>query len=138
MPVPSEQRLIALESQLASREAELTQARETITKLEKAAGETSVRLNEMESGLKKTVAGYTALVLQSYPEILPELITGDTMEALDTSLSRAKNLTDKIRDNLKSQISNVRVPAGAPARGPEDLSGLSSGEKIKRGLERKS
>jgi hypothetical protein len=76
--------------------------------------------------------------LQSNPEILPELIGGDSLETLDTSLAKAKDLTNKVKEKLKSQMLNLKVPAGAPPRGREDTGGLSSRDKIREGIARKS
>jgi hypothetical protein len=126
-----------LEGLMAGKEAELSQAKEKISGMEQAVSETAARLNEVDGVLKKTVTGYKALILQSNPEILPELINGDTMESLDNSLAKAKDLTNRIKENLKLQISNPRVPAGAPTRGREDASTLSAREKIREGMARK-
>jgi len=135
--LPLEQKIKEMEGVLAEKEAEATRAKERVAGLEKTAGENVTRLGELDASLKKTVTGYKALILQSNPEILPELIAGETMEALDNSLAKAKELTNRIKENLKLQVSSLKIPAGAPARGREDNSGLSATEKIRRGLTNK-
>ena len=61
---------------------------------------------------------------------LEELITGDTVEAINQSLENAGTLISKVRQGLEEEASRVRVPAGAPQRAPLDLSALSPREKI--------
>ena len=126
-----------MEGLLAGKETELNQAKAKIAGLENTASETTTRLSELDGSLEKTVASYKALILQSNPEILPELISGDSLETLDTSLAKAKDLTEKIKGKLKAQSLMLKVPAGAPPRGREDTGGLSASEKIRRGLTNK-
>jgi hypothetical protein len=121
--ISPEQRIKDLESQLAAKDTELNQAKSQISGL--------------DGNLKKTVAGYKALVLKSNPEILEELVKGETIETLDDSLAKAKDLTNKIKTGLQNQARNQRIPAGSPTRGREDHSLLSSREKIAQGLNRK-
>ncbi len=130
-------RVKELEGILASKDTELSQAKEKITTLEKAATDTNTQIDALDGSLKKAVIGYRTLIIQNNPDILPEMVTGDSMEALEGSLAKAKDLTNKIKIGLQNQAKNTRVPAGAPQRGPTDNSGLSPTDKIKQGLNRK-
>jgi uncharacterized coiled-coil protein SlyX len=132
-PVPQDpvllERIKELEGELAGRASR-------IAELEKLAAESTRQSAHLEDSLKQTVAGYRNLIILSNPEVLPELISGETLESLNDSLSKARELTGKVKDNLETQTRLTRVPAGAPVRSPEDLSGLSAREKISRGLTR--
>jgi hypothetical protein len=65
---------------------------------------------------------------------MEELISGDTIEAVNESLEKAKNLIGRVRQGIETEISRARVPAGAPERRPPDLSALSPSEKILYGI----
>jgi hypothetical protein len=94
------------------------------------------QLVKMDERFKMALTGYKALIVAANPDVLPELISGETIEALDNSLANGKELTNKVKTNLEAQGQKKRIPAGAPARGPEDTSGLSAREKISRGITR--
>jgi len=76
------------------------------------------------------VSAYLSLVIEANPEVPPELITGDSIEAINDSLATAKNLVAKVRQGLETEATRLRVPAGAPARTLPDFSALSAREKI--------
>jgi hypothetical protein len=95
------------------------------------------RLTKLEGDLAKATGGYRQMLVQSHPDILPELIGGDSVEAIDHSLAAAKQLTERIREKLEQKTAAEKIPGGAPARTPPDTSNLSSHEKIIYGLEQK-
>lgn len=105
-----------LDSLVAQKEEELAKA--------------NARIAELEQAVAEAVASYRAMVVQANPEVLEELITGDTIEAINNSLNKAKALISRVRQRLESEISTAKVPAGAPQRTPPDLSALSPREKI--------
>jgi len=130
--------LIAQKDQeLASRDtriSELGQAtanlENEIATLKQAVAEADDSLHKLGESFKQAVASYKTLVVQSNPDVPEELVAGDTIEAITDSLTSAKELVSKIRKSMETEISLVRVPAGAPERTPPDLSALSSREKI--------
>lgn len=76
-----------------------------------------------------------ALVLRAYPEALPELVTGETLEALLASAERAVALRARLL--AEAQRAVPPVSAGAPRRIAEAEAGrLSPLEKIARALGR--
>ncbi len=95
------------------------------------------RLTAANDSLSKAVAGYKAVVVRANPEVIEELITGDSIETINDSLSRAKELVGKVRRGVESEISLAKVPAGAPERTSPDLSSLSPREKIQYAMGRK-
>jgi gas vesicle protein len=101
-----------------------------IAVLRKSEGELKEKLSAVSKALSDAVAGYKDRVLELNPEIESELIGGDTVEAVNTSLQKAVNLVGRVKKSMEKEISNIRVPAWAPGRRATDLSGLSPREKI--------
>lgn len=101
-----------------------------IAALEQAQVELEERLSTVGESLADATANYKAVVIEANPGVMEELISGDTIEAIDESLKKAKDLVGKVRQGLETEISLTRVPAGAPERRAPDLSALSPSEKI--------
>ncbi len=125
-----------LESQLAAKGEELVRANARISELEQSAAGTGERLNQLEGGLARAVSSYKSLVVQSNPDVLKELIAGDSVEAIDGSLVKARELIGKVRSGIEAEISSTRVPAGAPQRTSLGTQALSPREKIQMALSR--
>ena len=130
-------RLIELEKVVAGKEAEIdglkreVAGRETEINGRKQTGqEMEKRLKASNDSLTQAVASYKAVVAQANPEVIDELISGDSIASIDESVSRAKELVSKVRRGIESEISLAKVPAGAPERTPPDLSALSPRENI--------
>ena len=92
------------------------------------------RLTTLGNTLTETVTSYKAVLVQANPDVIEELITGDTIETINESLGRAKDLVSRVRQGLENEISLARVPAGAPERTAPDFSGLSPREKIQQAI----
>lgn len=130
-PEPSQAlRITELEGLVARRDEELTKANARIAELEQAVAESEEKLTTSQNSLTEAVAGYKAMVVQANPEVLEELITGDTIESINESLKKSKTLISRVRQGLEAEISGAKIPAGAPQRTPPDLSALSPREKI--------
>jgi len=112
---------------IADRDGEIATLKETEVEL----GE---KLATISNSLKEAVASYKTVVVQANPEVLEELISGDTIEAINKSLNQAKALVSKVRQGLETEISLAKVPAGAPERTAPDFSGLSPREKIQQAI----
>jgi hypothetical protein len=107
-----------------------------LAEMEKAVSAANERLDQLNGSLKQAVDSYRALVIRANPDVLPELISGESIEALDGSLSSARELIGKVKSGLETQAAAMRVPSGAPQRGAADISGLSAREKINLGIDR--
>jgi hypothetical protein len=101
-----------------------------ITALRKSETELKEKLAAAGKSLTAAVAGYKSRVLQLNPGITEELINGDTIEAINTSMEKAISLVGRVKKSVEKEISNIKVPAGAPGRRASDLSALSPREKI--------
>ena len=116
-------RLTELEEVIAGKDGEIADLKQTGEKLEE-------KLTTLNNSLAESVASYKAMVVQANPEVIGELINGDTIESINESLDEAKALVSKVRQGIETEISLAKVPAGAPERTSPDLSALSPREKI--------
>ncbi|UCH43491.1 MAG: hypothetical protein JSW16_02815 [Dehalococcoidales bacterium] len=108
----------------------VTDKDEQISVLKQAETGYEERLAEISDSLSEAIAAYKGLVIQSNPEILEELVAGDSIKTVNESLSRAKALLSRVREGVEAQISLTRVPSGSPGRATPDFSALSPREKI--------
>lgn len=126
-----------LNSELKDRETTIKELQETLTvrdaeisELKQTIGESEQKLAQINDLLSRAVASYRELAAALHPEIPPELITGDSVEAVDESIKSAQALVEKVKQGIEAETAKTRVPAGAPQRTPPDLSVLSPREKI--------
>ena len=117
--------------------AELEQLQAQLAELETQRAAYEAQVVALRGNLALAVGKYRARLLAEAPEVPEELVRGDTPEEVETSFAAASQVVERIRQQLETQISAERVPAGAPARGLPDLSALSPAEKIAYGLARR-
>ncbi len=115
--------LSRLEKAIADRDSQ-------INNLKQSLAESDEQRNNLSDSLAQAVDSYKALVISANPEVPAELISGDTIKAIDESLVRAKDLVSKVRQGLEAEAMQARFPSGAPVRTAPDLSALSPKEKI--------
>lgn len=89
-----------------------------------------VELQTLRHQLASATAHYRQALLAAAPEIPEELVAGNTPEEVEASLSRARQMVERIRSRIEAQIAEQRVPTGAPIRSAPDISSLSAQEKI--------
>lgn len=102
--------------------------------LEEAAAGLREELEAAHTARRAAVDRYRTALLERSPELLPDLILGDTVEALDQSAARARDLAARVQERLTAADAARPVPAGSPARRPPDTAGMSAGEKIRYGI----
>ena len=113
------------ETQKSSAELE-----ELITELKEQLASRENEIAQLQEQLAISIERYRVQVLTAVPEIPGELVTGATVEEIDTSLAKARQMVDKVKRNIEAQRAQERIPAGAPVRMAPDLSGLSPRDKI--------
>jgi DNA repair exonuclease SbcCD ATPase subunit len=130
-------RVVELEELVANKERELAVKDSRISELEQIIADRDNQIvalkqsvTDLDNRLSQAVSAYRAQVIKSNPGVPEELITGDSIEAIDKSVEDALNLITKVRKELEAEIAGARVPAGAPQRRLVDLSALSPQEKI--------
>jgi hypothetical protein len=116
-----------MESKLAEKEAALS---ETTERLDRMTGAVA----DLEARLAKAAASYRTLIAGVHPEIPEDLISGQSIEEIDTSVEKAKSLVTRVKKGLEAAATRSRVPPGAPPRTAPDLAGMSPREKIKYGI----
>ena len=70
-------------------------------------------IDDLTDSYNRAVSAYKKAAAQANPVIPAEIITGDTIEAVDQSLESAKALVDQVRQSLEADITAGKVPAGA-------------------------
>jgi chromosome segregation ATPase len=127
----------SLKRELESRESTINRLEQTlanmeseITSLTQAMDSAKQANDELGQVLARAVAAYKEMVVQSNPGLLPEMISGDTIEEIDESVKKARAVMERVRQEIEAEAARTKVPAGAPPRSPLDLSGLSAREKI--------
>ena len=123
--------------ELESKNAAIAELEQTVVSkdseiaiLKQAVAESDKKLAELNESLAQAVASYRAMLMEANPEIPDELLTGDTIDALNESLENARALIGRVKQAIEAETSKTRIPAGAPQRAPLDLSVLSPREKI--------
>lgn len=135
---PLQARVTELEATLAS----MPNTSELTLELETLKGQLATVQGDFE-GAKAAYAyavdDFKKLVLQTNPLFTPDIIVGDTIEDVKTSVEKAGFLVNKVKEGLEAQAKALAglttVPAGAPVRSPQSTEGLSTKEKINLGLE---
>jgi chromosome segregation ATPase len=115
--------VIELERTVAAKDSELAVLKQAVAGSEE-------KLTGVNDTLAQAVASYMDLVVAANPGVLPEMVTGDTIDAVNESLENARALVDRVKQGMEEEASRTRVPSGAPTRTPPDLSVLSPREKI--------
>ncbi|MSQ40230.1 MAG: hypothetical protein EXR55_00905 [Dehalococcoidia bacterium] len=103
---------------------------------ERQGQEQAQRAERLEEELRRTLGQYRTALLTAAPDVPPDLVQGDNVEALEGSLASAQRVVTWIRQQLEAKVAAERIPPGAPLRPSPDLSSLSPTEKILHGLRR--
>ncbi len=118
-----------LDQRVVELEAEATQLRAALE-------ERDIDMSRLQGQATSAVAKYREALLLASPEVPQELVTGQTIEEIDTSMAQARQMVERIRNQIEAQTASERVPSGAPLRSAPDLSSLSPAAKIAYGLTR--
>ncbi len=123
--------LAGMSTRLAELEQALQAKDEEIAALKQVETELGERLETLNRSLAEAVASYKSMLVQANPDVIGELISGESIVSIDESLEKAKALVSKVRQGVEEEISLAKVPVGAPERTSPDLSALSPQEKIR-------
>jgi hypothetical protein len=126
---PLQERVAALELEIKSREESINKTRSALE--EKSSGFASLAV-ERDAAVK----AYAELVKKTNPMVPGEMISGNNIGEINSSLEKASGIVDQVRKSIEAQSRGDRVPPGAPGRTEPDASAMSSKEKITYGLER--
>ncbi len=102
-----------------------------------ALAEARAALEAERAALREAVGRYRVAVLAAEPALPPELVTGESIEAVDASIDAARRAVARIREQVAKEARESRgFPAGSPAREEFSSEGMSAAEKIVAGLAR--
>lgn len=81
------------------------------------------------------IAAIRELVLRAHPNIVSEMVTGDTVDALLASVEPAEAAFQRISASFRTTpVASSPVPAGGDRAMPVDPARIPASEKIRRGL----
>ena len=128
-----------LTERIATLETEVSTKIQDIEALKGQLAEASTNFEGAKAAYAYAVADFKKLVLQANPLFTTDIIWGDTIEDVKSSVEKAGVLVSKVKEGLEAQAKALAelsvVPAGAPARTGTNTEGLSTKEKINLGLE---
>lgn len=131
---PPEVIISDLEVRLAEKDGALGEANRRIVELEANIRELDGKLSESTKEVGRAVSGYRTLVVKANPGLVAELVEGESIEAIDASVEKARNLIVRVRRGIEEEAARSRVPSGAPPRGTADFAALTPREKIQHGI----
>lgn len=103
---------------------------------ERAAHETTRA--DLTAALATAAGRYREVLLAGNPQVPPELVAGESIEALDAALESAKATVAAVIERATVGGAQapppVPVPAGAPVRSGPDTSAMTAEEKIRHAL----
>ena len=124
----------ALETALADKDLALEALNSQLTAAQGDLATLNASLDEASQTRIRAVTRYLDAVRAANAAIPADVITGETIEAIDVSLGQAVAIADAVRATLAGEAKNARVPAGAPTR-VINLDGLTPKEKIALGIQ---
>ena len=130
----SEARAEAAVAEGARLQAELAAANDAVASFEADAASLRSMLEEADARNRDAAARYRELAVRVETALPPDLIAGETIDAIDASIARAREIAANVRSHIESQAQASRVPAGAPHRAAPDLSAMTPEQKIRFGL----
>ena len=107
-------------------QAEIAAANDAVAAFEAEAASLRAMLDDAEQRTREAASRYRELAVRAEPSVPADLIAGDTIEAIDTSIARARELAASVRSHIEAE---ARVPAGAPQRSAPDLSAMTPEQK---------
>ena len=129
----------ALTEKVTTLEADLAVKTGELETIQGQLAEATTNFEGAKAAYAYAVEDFKKLVLQTNPLFTPDIIGGDTIDAVKASVGKAGVLVSKVKEGLEAQASALSqlnvVPAGAPVRGAINTEGLSAKEKINLGLE---
>ena len=106
------------------------EAQAELAELRSALEQRDHEIESLRNRLASATARYREALLAAAPDIPEELVGGKSPEEVEASLVGARQMVERVRGRIESQIAGDRVPSGAPVRGGQDFSDMSSREKI--------
>jgi uncharacterized coiled-coil protein SlyX len=117
------EKIVKLEQSLAEKDGEIAALTEALNEARQA-------VEELGKAVDQAVAAYRDTVVEANPGLLPEMITGDSIDEINESVKKARAVVERVRQEMEAEAARTKIPAGAPPRSRPDLSALTAREKI--------
>jgi hypothetical protein len=127
----------AAEAAVAQKDALIGDLQAQLSEVKQASEAAAAEITEVKEAHGQAVSKYLEAVKLANPTMPGDVITGDTIEAIDASLAKATTIAGAVKAGLEAEAKQAKVPAGAPARSEISLDGLSPREKIAAGIQQK-
>jgi len=124
---------------IAAIKAQLDEEQKAKYALEEAMAEKDAKLAKLASvkeARDEAVSKYLGMAKASNPQVPQDMISGETIAEIDSSVEKGKVLVAAVKKTLESEAAAAKVPAGAPTRS-ESTEGMSNKEMIAAGLRQK-
>ena len=129
-----DRRLSGLEEALGQRDARIAHLEAALGEAEDAAKRRDEEIEGVNARLAQAVELYRVSLLVSEPDVPEDMVQGSTVEVVQESLARVRQMVEQVRGRMEARASLERTPLGVPARSAQDLSALTPQEKILVGL----
>ena len=129
-----DRRLSGLEEALGQRDARIAHLEAALGEAEDAAKRRDEEMEGVNARLAQAVELYRVSLLASEPDVPEDMVQGSTVEVVQESLARVRQMVEQVRGRMEARASLERTPLGVPARSAQDLSALTPQEKILVGL----
>ena len=129
-----DRRLSGLEEALGQRDARIAHLEAALGEAEDAAKRRDEEMEGVNARLAQAVELYRGSLLASEPDVPEDMVQGSTVEVVQESLARVRQMVEQVRGRMEARASLERTPLGVPARSAPDLSALTPQEKILVGL----
>jgi chromosome segregation ATPase len=126
-----------LREQLAAAQADLSAGQGELSSVQAGLSAAQAEKDDLHARLQAAVGKYREVLLAAAPEVVQEMVAGESIEEVDAAMERARQTVLHVRERLESQAQAGRMPTGSPPRTAPDLSALSPMEKIRLGLGQK-
>ena len=123
-----------------ARKAELVQSQARLAEQEAAVAQLNAQIAaaqaEREQAQQAVLGEHRrALLAEHRGSVIEDLVAGESIEALDASVERAREAHARIAEQVR-QAAAAGIPAGNPARSEPNVEGLSPQAKIAEALRR--
>lgn len=119
---------------IAQRDAHIVELEQQLVTARTALDSANDNLVVRNGAYATAIESLQAALCRANPHVPPELITGASPAELESSVTKAANLVDRVRAQLAAEKATLRVPAGAPPAETPSLDSLSARDKIAAGV----
>jgi len=125
-----------LEEAMTEKDAKLAELEAALSEAKQGSEASTAKLASVKEARDEAVSKYLGMAKASNPQVPQDMISGETIEEIDSSVEKGKVLVAAVKKTLESEAAAAKVPAGAPTRS-ESTEGMSNKEMIAAGLRQK-